>query len=324
MNLLQDSYGRTFPYLRLSITDVCNFKCKYCLPYGYFITKKNFLTKKEIINLVAIFSELGVEKIRITGGEPTIRKDFLSIARGIKLFSSIKSLVFTTNGYKLEKIVNECNEIGFSGINISVDSLNEYKFKYITGSNFFIVIFNGIIKSISFKLKIKINVVLMKPFTLNDLEFYLEFIRITPVSVRFIELMETVSSDYFNKYYIRSIYIKNYLLNCGWFFFDNLFVDGPAIILKNINYRGDIGLIAPYLKNFCISCNRLRISSSGNLHLCLFGNINYVYSLKFFLKKNNKKKLINFIKSILISKNLSHKLYEGNSSFVKHLSDIGG
>ena len=98
----------------------------------------------------------------------------------------------------------------------------------------------------------------------------------------------------------------------------------PAIIFHNINYKGSIGLIAPYLKNFCNNCNRLRISSSGNLHLCLFGNLNYVYSLKPLLKKNSRKKLINFIKSILINKNLSHKIYETNNSFIKHLSNIGG
>ncbi|HFL8794859.1 MAG TPA: radical SAM protein [Candidatus Azosocius sp. HAIN] len=324
MNLLQDSYGRTFPYLRLSITDVCNFKCKYCLPYGYFVNKKNFLSKKEILNLVSVFSNLGIKKIRITGGEPTVRKDFLLIAKNIKSFKSIKSLVFTTNGYKLEKIVKECYEIGFDGINVSLDSLNKYKFIYITGNKFFNVVFNGIIKSISFNLKTKINVVLMKPFKLSDFKNYLNFVMITNVSVRFIELMETVDLEYFNKHYLRSIYIRNYLLNNGWFLNEHYKFDGPSLIFCNSNYRGNIGIIAPYLKNFCITCNRLRISSSGNLHLCLFGNINYVYSLKLLFKNKNKKNLINFIKSILINKNLSHKLYEGNTSFIKHLSDIGG
>lgn len=324
MNLLQDSYGRTFPYLRVSITDVCNFKCKYCLPYGYFITKKNFLTKKEIINLIHVFSELGVKKVRLTGGEPTVRKDFLYIAKNIKLFKNIECLVFTTNGYKLEKIVEECFQIGFNGVNVSLDSLNKCKFKYITSSKIFNVIFNGIIKSISFKLKTKINVVLMRPFGVSDLKFYLDFIKITFVSVRFIELMETVNEYYFNKHYMRSLYIRNYLLNNGWFLHESDYIDGPAVVFKNILYKGNIGLIAPYLKNFCISCNRLRISSSGNLHLCLFGNINYIYSLKPLLKKNNKKNLINFIKSILINKNLFHKLYEEKTSFIKDLSNIGG
>ncbi len=126
--MLRDSFGRTFPYIRLSITDVCNFKCGYCLPNGYQKDKsdnRKFLSSVEIERLAKGLSELGVCKIRLTGGEPTVRKDFFDIVKILKNKTGIKKTVITTNGYRLDKIANQIAESGLDGINISIDSLNK-------------------------------------------------------------------------------------------------------------------------------------------------------------------------------------------------------
>ena len=154
--MLKDNFGRTFPYIRLSITDICNFKCGYCLPNGYQIDKsdnRKFLHLDEIRRLAKALSELGVSKIRLTGGEPTVRKDFFDIVKTIKENSGIKKTVITTNGYHLDKIAHKINESGLDGINISIDSLNRETFKKITGHDRLDEILKGIkvLQSFDFK-----------------------------------------------------------------------------------------------------------------------------------------------------------------------------
>ena len=134
--MLRDSFGRTFPYIRLSITDVCNFKCGYCLPNGYMPDKsdnRKFLHLEEIRRLAKVLSKLGVCKIRLTGGEPTVRKDFFEIIKILKSEAGIKKVVITTNGYHLDQKAKMLVDSGLNGINISIDSLDRDIFKTITG-----------------------------------------------------------------------------------------------------------------------------------------------------------------------------------------------
>ena len=135
MQIMKDSFGRTFPYIRMSITDVCNFKCGYCLPNGYQVDKsdnRKFLHLDEIKRLAKCFSELGVRKIRITGGEPTVRKDFFEIIKVLKYETGIEKVVITTNGYHLDEKAKSLLDSGLNGINISIDSLDPETFKKIT------------------------------------------------------------------------------------------------------------------------------------------------------------------------------------------------
>ena len=139
MKMLRDSFGRTFPYIRLSITDVCNFKCGYCLPNGYQIDKsdnRKFLHLEEIRRLAKVFSKLGVCKIRLTGGEPTVRKDFFDIIKILKNEAGIKKVVITTNGYHLDKKAKMLVDSGINGINVSIDSLDRNTFKNVTAVTF--------------------------------------------------------------------------------------------------------------------------------------------------------------------------------------------
>ena len=165
MLTLKDSFGRTFPYIRLSITDVCNFKCGYCLPNGYQIDKsdnRKFLHLDEVRRLAKALSELGVNKIRLTGGEPTVRKDFFDIVKTIKENSGIKKTVITTNGYHLDKIAYKIKESGLDGINISIDSLNKETFKRVTSHDRLDEILRGIkiLQDLNFQ-NIKINAAIL-------------------------------------------------------------------------------------------------------------------------------------------------------------------
>ena len=209
MELLKDKFGRKFPYIRLSITDVCNFKCGYCLPNGFKIDKsdnRTFLSLEEIKRLAKGLSELGVSKIRLTGGEPTIRKDFYDIVKVIKKSSGINKTVITTNGYKLDKFAEQLVESGLDGINISIDSLDKNKFHKITGHDRLNEILNGIekLQKLNFK-NIKINAVLLKGVNSSDKDFdsWSNYIKSNPVDFRYIELMQTGDNlDYFKKYHI--------------------------------------------------------------------------------------------------------------------------
>ena len=195
MNMLKDSFGRRFPYIRLSITDVCNFKCGYCLPNGYQKDKsdnRKFLSSEEIEKLAKGLSELGVSKIRLTGGEPTVRKDFFDIVKILKNKSGIKKTVVTTNGYRLDQIAEKLVDSGIDGINISIDSLNRDTFKTITGHDRLPEILKGIekLQKLNFK-NIKINAVLLNGInsTKKDFKEWSNFIKSNEITFRYIELM---------------------------------------------------------------------------------------------------------------------------------------
>ena len=161
--MLKDSHSREFPYLRLSITDVCNFACSYCLPDGYKCNgKKDFLSLDELRRLVVAFSGLGVWKIRITGGEPTVRRDFSEIASMIAGVNGISDVAFTTNGYRLKDNAKIWKEAGLRSINVSIDSLNAEKFFKVTGHNRLEEVLQGLQEAVNvgFK-KVKVNSVLI-------------------------------------------------------------------------------------------------------------------------------------------------------------------
>lgn len=325
MSQLIDSFHRQFSYLRLSITDLCNFRCTYCLPNGCHKTIHDYLTLKEIQHVVTAFAELGITKIRITGGEPTLRKDFLEIANLISHTPGITQCVLTTNGYKLFRDVRDYFQAGISSINISIDSLNSDNFKKITGHNKLGIILQGIDRAfeIGFK-QIKVNTVLLRGCNSNELDKWIHWVKDKPITVRFIELMQTgTNQHYFKKHHLRSDFIENKLLATGWQINLRSHHAGPAKVYSNPEYIGKIGVIAPYAKNFCQSCNRLRVSSRGKLHLCLFGELGY--SLRNYLQSpNDKTKLQDKIKSILNHKKISHFLHDDITGATPHLASIGG
>ena len=329
MSLLQDNFGRKFPYIRMSITDVCNFKCGYCLPNGYQVDKsdnRKFLHLDEIKRLAMVFSKLGVSKIRITGGEPTVRKDFFEIIKILKEVG-IKKVSITTNGYHLDKKAKMLVDSGLNGINISIDSLDRNIFKSITGHDRLPEILKGIqiLQDLNFE-NIKVNGVLLNNINASEKDFnsWGKFIKTNKVDFRFIELMQTGDNlDYFRKYHISSKIFKEYLDKNSWIY-QTLGKDaGPSLNYINPDYEGKFGIIAPYSKDFCKSCNRLRITSRGDLRLCLFGNTGI--SIRHLLQKDDQiEELQDLILGQMKFKKESHYLELGETGLTKNLSTTGG
>ena len=330
MQTLKDSFGRTFPYIRLSITDVCNFKCGYCLPNGYQIDKsdnRKFLHLDEVRRLAKALSELGVSKIRLTGGEPTVRKDFFDIVKTIKNNSGIKKTVITTNGYHLDKIAHKIKESGLDGINISLDSLNRETFKRVTSHDRLDEILRGIkvLQSLNFK-NIKINAVLLKGINDSEDDFkqWSTFIQENKIDFRYIELMQTGDNlDYFKKYHVPATKFTDYLNKNNWIIQTFGRDAGPAKNYLNPKFKGKFGIIAPYSKDFCKTCNRLRITAKGDLRLCLFGNTGI--NIRHLMQTDNQiEKLKDLILKQLNFKKESHYLELGETGLTRNLSTTGG
>ncbi|MFQ3210281.1 MAG: cyclic pyranopterin phosphate synthase [Colwellia sp.] len=323
--MLTDNFGRRFSYLRLSITDVCNFSCTYCLPDGYQCDQpRDFLSLCEIKRITKAFAELGTEKIRITGGEPALRKDLAEIIRICKETPGIKTVAITSNGFKLPEHLPQWLDAGIDAINISIDSLDPRQFHAITGHDKLKTILTGIDMALADgRASVKVNTVLMRDHSGREIQSYLDWLKDTPITLRFIELMQTGDNKkFFDAQHVQGSRIKQNLILDGWLPVIQNKSAGPAQEFYHPNYQGKVGLIMPYSKDFCSSCNRLRISSSGKLHLCLFGEEGL--SLREELQSDDIEPLQAKILALLGDKKATHYLHEKLTGATKHLAMLGG
>ncbi|MEL3923231.1 GTP 3',8-cyclase MoaA [Aeromonas enteropelogenes] len=326
MSPLEDGFSRRFYYLRLSITDVCNFRCTYCLPDGYRPEgRKSFLSVDEIRRVVSGFAAMGTRKVRLTGGEPSLRRDFTSIIEAVASTPGIEKVAMTTNGYRLKERAREWFDAGLSALNVSVDSLDPRQFHQITGENKLAEVMEGIEAALAAGFKsVKINAVLLKGLNDYQLEAFLAWIKHKPIELRFIELMQTGEMDtLFQNHHVSGEQIKQRLLESGWVQQLRGKDDGPAQVFMHPESQGGVGLIMPYSKDFCAGCNRLRVSSVGKLHLCLFGD-NGVELRDLLGADSQQEALQQRIRSALSGKAATHRLHEGNTGATPHLASIGG
>lgn len=323
--MLQDNFGRRFEYLRLSITDVCNFKCNYCLPDGYDCSgSREFMSVAEIKTLVSAFAKLGTKKIRITGGEPALRKDLPEIIRLCKQTPGIEQVALTTNGFNLERNIDKWVDAGLTNLNVSVDSLDPRMFTEITGHSNLSSILAGINKAAELGINnIKLNSVLLKQFNLAAFDQYLDWIKDKKITVRFIELMETGDNQvFFNNNHVAGQELRKQLLDNGWSQVVRDKLAGPAQEFYHSQYQGRIGLIMPYDKGFCDSCNRLRVSAEGKLHLCLFAEQGI--NLRQPLLNQNVEQTCQLLLESMVGKKASHYLTEHLTGATSHLAMLGG
>ncbi|UCP13672.1 GTP 3',8-cyclase MoaA [Aeromonas media] len=328
---LEDGFSRRFYYLRLSITDVCNFRCTYCLPDGYRPPdgnkegRKSFLSLEEIRRIVSGFASMGTRKVRLTGGEPSLRRDFTAIIEAVANTPGIEKVAMTTNGYRLKERAQEWFDAGLNALNVSVDSLDPRQFHQITGENKLAEVVEGIEAALAAGFKsVKINAVLLKGLNDQQLDQFLAWIRHKPIELRFIELMQTGEMDnLFRDHHTSGELIKEQLLGNGWIQQLRAVDDGPAQVFMHPESQGGVGLIMPYSKDFCAGCNRLRVSSVGKLHLCLFGD-NGV-ELRDLLSDDSQQEALQLrISQALTGKAATHRLHEGNAGMTPHLASIGG
>lgn len=322
---LSDAFGRTFHYLRLSVSDACNFRCLYCLPHGYKKSESDAeMSAPEIARLIRAFAALGFWKIRLTGGEPTVRRDIVELTKIAAGTPGVRRVALSTNGYRLLELAEDLKDAGLKAVNVSVDSLDRARFSELTGQDSLTSVLAGIDRALELGLETKINAVLMKGF--NELEFaeFVELARERPVSVRFIELMPVAdNADFFAKHHLKAESLIAWLGEHGWTERPRRDGDGPARAFERPGYRGAVGVIAPYAKDFCASCNRLRVTSRGALRLCLFSDGNH--SLRDLLQDDAQTAALQErVKTLLGLKEVSHHLPEGKLGDTKHFAMMGG
>ncbi|MDF2177021.1 GTP 3',8-cyclase MoaA [Aliiglaciecola sp. CAU 1673] len=322
--MLEDKFGRRFQYLRLSVTDVCNFRCSYCLPDGYQCdSDRDFLSQAEIKTIAAAFAGLGTRKIRLTGGEPSLRKDLPEIIGLCANTPGIEQVALTTNGFKLPQMIGTWVEAGLNAINVSIDSLDPRHFSMITGHDKLNTILAGVDKALSAGIRVKINSVMLRPYSGTMLDQALAWLRHTPVSLRLIELMQTGDNQTFFKHnHVSGLPVKERLLEQGWIPVIRETTAGPAQEFAHPDFAGRIGLIMPYSNGFCDSCNRLRVSATGNLHLCLFAEKGL--PLREYLQEADVGVLQTQLKALIGHKEASHWLDKGFTGATTHLAMLGG
>jgi cyclic pyranopterin phosphate synthase len=272
---LIDPFGRRIEYVRLSLTDKCNLRCFYCMPKGFndFEQPEHWLTFDEIERVIKVFSEMGVARVRLTGGEPLVRKNIARLAQRLTALPGLDDLSLSTNASLLEKQAHALQQAGISRINVSLDSLKADRFKDITGGDLQPVL-DGLMaaKQAGFS-PIKINMVAMKGINDDEFEDMLEFCIEHDFTLRFIETMpmgatgEDAVDHYVDLQKVKRQLARRFDLVPGV-----MPGGGPAryMQVKNTNLR--IGFITPISQHFCETCNRVRLSTDGTLYLCLGQN----------------------------------------------------
>ncbi|MCC6444169.1 MAG: GTP 3',8-cyclase MoaA [Armatimonadetes bacterium] len=272
---LLDRLGRRINNLRISITDRCNFRCVYCMPEEglKWFPRKDILTYEEIARFVGIASGLGIDKIRLTGGEPLVRKDVPELVRLLKAIPALKDVSLTTNGYSLKEIAGKLYEAGLRRLNISLDTLDAEKYAQITRRNVFGKVMEGIeeARRVGFD-PIKINVVAMKGLTEAELVDFAALGREKSYQVRFIEFMPLDADRHWDRADILTA--EEIVTGIDTAYPLERVAEGvtaePATLYRFRDGKGEIGVIASVTEPFCEQCNRVRLTADGKLRTCLF------------------------------------------------------
>lgn len=315
---MKDNYGRNINYLRLSITDLCNYRCIYCMDSEGVKKREHsdLLSIEELINISRIAVECGITKIRLTGGEPLVHEGILQLCEGLKAINGLEELVLTTNGAKLSEMAKDLKAVGVDRINISLDTLNEDKFRKITRIGCLEDVLKGIKEAINAGFEdVKINVVLMAGINDDEIEKFIDFTKDNPVHVRFIELMPLgPCKEWYDERYISTDIVAEKVPDLV-----PLKKDGVANAFKLKGAAGTVGLISPITNIFCSECNRLRITSDGRLLPCLHSDLEYI--IRGLSNKDLKEAFCTAIKN----KPCSHNIVERHASDNRdYMHKIGG
>ena len=273
---MTDRYGRTIDYLRVSVTDRCNFRCVYCMPPEGIpsVSHEEILRYEELIRLIRLFAELGIQHVRLTGGEPTVRRGLVKLVREIHDMPGIESVSMTTNGLLLPEMLDDLKDAGLSSVNISIDTLNEERFDEITRTQGNLPkVLEAIRLSEEAGLSTKVNCVAMRGVNDDELTAIAALAKDRDIGVRFIEYMPIGKHDYEQAIY------KDELLDILRSAFGELKTDptfrghGPAVYFKPEGFVGSVGVISAMSHAFCETCNRVRMTPEGFLKLCLQYNV---------------------------------------------------
>ena len=329
--MLTDNFKRKIDYLRISVTDRCDLRCTYCMAEDVtFLPRQEVLSIEEIIKLTNIFNELGVKKFRLTGGEPLVRKNIVSIIEhlnNLKNQGKILEHTLTTNGTNLSRYASILKKNGVERINVSLDSLNTESFKKITKWGDLSKVLNGIEAAKQEGIKIKINTVLTQNF--NDKEIFdiLDWCKKNHFDISLIEIMPIgdIGEKRFNQYLSMKKFEED-LVNKLNLIPSKYRTNGPSRYYEYSNHKSKIGIISAISHNFCDTCNRVRLTCTGKLYMCL-GQNDFV-DLKFALRNQTKNDIIALIEYAMSIKPKAHNFEIQKDNFEgyvnRYMNETGG
>jgi len=318
-----DNIGRRINYLRISVTDLCNLRCSYCMPEEGLCKKEHeeILRIEEIEELVREGAKLGIEKVRITGGEPLIRKGIIELISKISKIEEIKDLAMTTNGILLKKYIKELKDAGLKRVNISIDSLDKAKYHRITRGGDIEDVLEGIEEAKKAQLTpIKLNTVLIGGFNDDEIEDFVKLTYDENIDVRFIELMPLgQASTWAKEHFIPNTTVLDRFPELIPLCKEDK--GSPAKYYKLPNGKGRVGLINPISSHFCSSCNRIRITADGKIKPCLHSN--YEINIRSLLKQDIK--LSDILKLAVEAKPKEHTINNNEyEPVIRNMYQIGG
>lgn len=328
--MITDSHGRKINYLRLAVTDRCNLRCTYCMPESGldWTPRSELMTVPEMLRICSLLIKMGIDKIRITGGEPFVRKDLLPFLHLLSSISGLKELTITTNGLLTAPFIPELKKIDIRSVNLSLDSLDQNRFKAITRRDGLAKVLATLDALLTSGIAVKINAVVMEERNIEDIIALAELTQSLPVSVRFIEEMpfngggHDVSLKWDYQHILTHLKERFPTLKKA---VDEL--HGTALNYHIPGYKGRIGLIPAYTRSFCGSCNRLRITPTGMLRTCLYeaGQLNLRDRIR---EEQTDEMLVRLIRNAVMKKPLDgwaaeHGLMANNLAH-QSMATIGG
>lgn len=330
---LNDTHGRTASYMRVSVTDRCNLRCTYCAGEGCcFIPHPNILRYEEILDLMSLGVNMGLQKVRFTGGEPFVRKGFGDFMIEAATRFPDMDLCMTTNATLIENEVDRLARAGVKRVNISLDTFDRAKYERITGHDYLDTVLTNIVRCIDAGMVVKVNAVAMKGFNDDEMDAFVQFAMDNPLDMRFIEFMPVGLETGWNDESVWTA--KNILAQAQELATlnpvteDDMHNRGPARMFDIKGGKGRFGIISPYTNHFCGTCNRLRLTSDGNLRTCLFSD--KVYRLRPALRhpKLGLATVERIVRAASKHKPMGHKLLEhmadGRGVCRARMASIGG
>ncbi len=272
--MLTDNHGRKINYLRLAVTDRCNLRCFYCMPEEGidWLDRKELLSYEEMLRICRLLVSMGIEKLRITGGEPFVRKDMMQLLSALSELEGLKEISLTTNGVLTAPYIPQLKDLGIKAVNLSLDTLNAGRFFSITRRDELAAVMNTLHQLLEYNFEVKINAVVMDGRNTEDILQLVNLTRDLPVSVRFIEEMPFNGESHIYKGlawdYVR---ILGHITEC--YPTIQKIKDAPFSTAYNYHipgHKGNVGIIAAYSRTFCGTCNRIRLTPQGELKTCLY------------------------------------------------------
>jgi len=313
-------------YLRVSVTDRCNLRCIYCNPLGDcgFISRREILRFEEIQRIVGLFAQCGISKVRLTGGEPLVRKNIVALVEKLAATAGIRELALTTNGVLLEQMAGELKTAGLSRVNISVDSVERENYKRITGFDLLEKVTKGIYKAIKVGLTpVKINTVVLRQINEQDIPALAQLSIDMPIAVRFIEYCPTDKNTVPGRFFVPNSQVRRIIESK----FGSLTAammpnaNGPAVYFKIKDSSGCVGFISGKSAFFCQSCNRLRLTSDGKVKPCLYSA--HHYDIKELIRSSaDNEQILTLMKNIIAEKHRYTKLNSPTEEF--SMCSVGG